>query len=426
MFDYDALAHAHDEWLEYPSYDPGHDMPYEEYRLRCARARALMEQYHLDALVITSSAVGWWFTSLHEPHEWHDRCQARATWFILTHDGDYLYMPPTAAGEHFNTTRRSTWVSEIRAIVERVDPAEQPRAEIWGLWQIPRICADLNLNRARLGFELGDCMTLGMSVNDFLRLRDMLPHAQLVDGSPIIRRLMQVHTPLEIERVRLACEAGVWIHEQTPHVLRPGITEREFVTRLAERFAERYGAAAYRYDPAGAWDVRNPDRDDSAIFHAVLTDRVFQPGDTVARCLSGVSYAGYWGDVDRVWHIGKPPAQVERWYRITWECVRAMEEAVRPGARCSDVYAACARMERRFGLPERVAGRVGHGLFNTGGISVHPDCHLVLEPGMIVSCEPMFANAWGWFDLEDQFVVTATGCEPLHRRAPETIPAILS
>jgi Xaa-Pro aminopeptidase len=425
MFDYDVLAHAYDAWLNYPSYNLCHDIPYEEYLLRLARARRLMEEHNLDALVITSSTVGWWFTSLREPHEWHDQCLVRSTWFILTHDGDYLYMPPTAAGEHFNTTRRTTWVSEIRAIVERVDPAEQPRAEIWGLWQVPRMFADLGLARARVGFELGDCMTLGMAVNDFLRLRDLLPHAQLVDGSPVIRRLMQIHTPLEIERTRLACEAGVWIHEQTPHILTPGISEREFHRRLAAAFAARYDDQSYVYAPAGAWDIRNPAGDDSVLFHAIATDRVFRPGDTVSRCLSGVTYAGYWGDVDRVWHIGKPPSAVEYWYRVAWECVRAMEATIRPGVQCSDIYAAYARMEQRLGLPARLTGRIGHGLFNTGGISVHPDCHLVLEPGMIVSCEPIFANEWGWFDLEDQFVVTATGCEPLHRRAPETIPVIM-
>ena len=46
---------------------------------------------------------------------------------VVTHDGDYLYMTPTAAGEHFNTTRRSTWVTHIRDIAER---AEWPRCEL--------------------------------------------------------------------------------------------------------------------------------------------------------------------------------------------------------------------------------------------------------------------------------------------------------
>lgn len=43
---------------------------------------------------------------------------------------------------------------------------------------------------------------------------------------------------------------------------------------------------------------------------------------------------------------------------------------------------------------------------------------------MLFSCEPMFGNQWGFFDLEDQFLVTETGYEILHKRAPEQIPTI--
>ena len=242
----------------------------------------------------------------------------------------------------------------------------------------------------------------------------------------IIRRLLQIHTPLEIEWARRACQAGVWIHTQVPAILRIGMTEREFVAELAAAFHTQYPTSEYTYSPIGAWDIRNPRDTDSALFHAIATERVFRPGDTIARCLSGVSYCGYWGDVDRVWHLGMPDSEVVRWYQITWECIRAMEQVIRPGVRCSEIYAACAAFEARYQLPVRLTGRVGHGLFNSGGISVHPDCHLELEPGMIVSCEPMYANQWGWFDLEDQYVVTATGCEALHASAPPSLPIIES
>ena len=73
-------------------------------------------------------------------------------------------------------------------------------------------------------------MTLGLSVADFLRLRELMPGAQLVDGSSVIRWLMSVHTPLEIERLRLACEAGVWIHAQVP-AASPGRVDRAGVPR---------------------------------------------------------------------------------------------------------------------------------------------------------------------------------------------------
>ena len=421
--DYQTLAHLHDHWLEFPSYPLARDFPREEYDLRLQRARTLMAEHGLDALVVTSSAIGQWFTSMSAPHEWHDRCPARSIWFILTPDDDYLYLSPTTAGEHANTTRRSTWVTHIRSIVERLDDGEQPRHELWGLWQMPLLFAELGLSGARLGFELGDCMTLGLAVNDFLRLRELLPHAQLVDGSPVLRRLMHLHTPLEVARVRTALAVANWVYDQVPQLLRPGISERALMRGLAERFAAHYNHD-FAFDPVAAWDIRNPAAGNSSLYHAVPSDRIFQLGDTVSRGYSGVSYLGYGADIDRVWHIGPPAEQVRRSYRINWECVRAMEEWVRPGVRCSEIYAACAHIEASYDLPERKVGRIGHGLRNSGGLSIHPDCHTVLEPGMIISCEPMHAEPWGWFDLEDQYLVTETGREILNRPAPAEIPVV--
>jgi Xaa-Pro aminopeptidase len=48
----------------------------------------------------------------------------------------------------------------------------------------------------------------------------------------------------------------------------------------------------------------------------------------------------------------------------------------------------------------------------------------VLEPGMVISVEPMFATGHGYFDLEDQYLVTEHGAECLHELAPERMPVI--
>jgi Xaa-Pro aminopeptidase len=416
---YAEHALAEDETLSYPSYPLDRDFPKEEYDLRVSRARALMAAADLDALVITSSTVGQWFTSSHEPHNWHDVACCRSSWYILTPGGDYLYTTPTN-NHNFNTQHRATWVSEIRPLVER---SEWPRTEIWGINQMPAIFGELGLNHKRLGFELGDNTTLGMSVNDFLRLRELLPHARLADGSPVIRRLLTVQTPLEIERTRLACQAGVWIHHQVPRLVRPGLTEREVFRSLSAAFASQFGVD-YSYRPTGNWDVRNAEHGEYNLHHHIVTDRVYRAGDQLCRGTSGASYLGYRGDVDRIWYLGDPPPIVREWYRITWECNRAMAEQITPGNRCSDVHAALVRVTDRYRFPRPLAGRNGHGIHNTGDLSVHPDNHTVLEPGMILSVEPMFGNRYGYYDVEDQYLVTATGREPLHELAPEELPLI--
>ena len=350
---YAEHAIVRDETLDYTHYPLEHDFPLDEYRLRVTRARTEMARAGLDALVITSGQVGWWFTGRDEPHSWHDQVPSRSTWYILTPDRDYLYMTPTN-NHNFASARRGTWVSEVREIVERT---EWPRVEIWGLAQMPGIFADLGLARSQLGFELGDTMTLGLCVNDFLRLRELMSTAALVDASPVIRRLMAIQTPLEIERVRAACEAGVWIHAQVPRILRPGLTERQVFAQLGAAFSTRFGPG-YAYEPEGGWDVRNSGVGDYHLYHHGVTDRVFRQGDQVCRGTSGAHYLGYGGDIDRIWYLGPPPDVVRRWYRITWECNRAMAGLIRPGARCSDVYAGSMEVERKF---ELVPGRSDAG-----------------------------------------------------------------
>ena len=419
-FNYRDYVHLQNEWLTLPSYPLEPEFPETEYLLRIERARALMAAAGIDALVITSGEVGQWFTSAASPHEWHDRVQARSTWYILTDQDDYLCMPPTTAGEHMNTARRVTWVSTILPIVEKT---EWPRAELWDLRQMPQIFKRIGLERARLGFELGDCMTLGLSYNDFNTLKTLMTEARFVDASPVVRALMSVHTPIEIDRIRKACQAGIWIHDCVPAVLQPGMTERELLGTLGDQF-EKAHDGGYRYQPEGGWDVRNRTAGDSNLYHMTATDRPYRAGDYVARGTSGVSYRGYAGDVDRGWHVGTPSPGVERTYQIAWECNQAMAEAIAPGKRCCEIYEAGVAVERRYGLPERLTGRIGHGLRNTGGLSVHPDNHTVLEPNMVISVEPTIATEDGWFDLEDQYLVTSDGREILHTPAPQRLPVI--
>ncbi len=73
-----------------------------------------------------------------------------------------------------------------------------------------------------------------------------------MDGSAVIRHRMSVHTPEEIERTRRACQAGVWMQDRVPDILRPGLTERELFARLTDVFRRQFGVG-YDYRPEGGW-----------------------------------------------------------------------------------------------------------------------------------------------------------------------------
>jgi Xaa-Pro aminopeptidase len=171
-------------------------------------------------------------------------------------------------------------------------------------------------------------MTLGMAVLDFLRLRELMPGAALVDRGPVVRRLMSRLTSLEVDRLRRACHAGAWVHAQVPHILRSGMIERELAVGLGQVFAARYGSG-YEYDAVGSWTVGSPDGLGDP-YHPLPSDRRYGAGDLVFRGWSGARYRGYAADIDRDSFVGTPPARVRDQYRIAWEANRAMAEMLVP------------------------------------------------------------------------------------------------
>ena len=412
-------------WIDWPTASLQPDMSPEEYLLRITRARRWMATAELDALVVMNSHHGTHFTGETEPHEWHDRCPARATWYILTATEDHLWLNPGMSGEHFSSARQKSRVTHLHAMVERGETTD--RMEVWDVRQLALAISDLGLGKSKLGFELGDCTSLGMSYLDFERLRALLPGAEFLDGAPILRRCLQIQTEEQIANTRIACTAAVAMHDVLPSLVYVGMTEREMVRVLENHFRATFATVeGLSYRGEGGWDIRNPVTQTWIPFHARATDHKIAFGDFLARSTGGTSCNGCPGDVDRSFHVGQPSDPVRRYYDGAVACLRAMREAIRPGNRCSEVFAAYAQCAEKVGWPVRTVGRQGHGLFNGGGISVHPDCHLVLEPGMIISCEPVLGNEHGLFDVEDQFVVTRAGNETLHRPIGDELPIVAS
>ncbi len=415
-----SLDHLYDGYIDAPSMDLGCDFPREEYELRLGKARALMLQQGLEALIVCSSSNGAYFTSRDQPRKWHDRVQTRAAFFVLTIDSDYLYLTPTHGGENQNTARKRTWVTNIRSVVERHE--DRDRVEQWGVEWMVKAFKELKLDTAKLGWELGDCQTLGISYNDFNEFKRLMPGAQFVDGSRVLRRLHQFPTPFQLDVIRKACCVGVKMHDQVPEIVKIGMTEKEFAGRMRRRFEELNLGEGYSF--AGGYDdVRNPKHPEmNLMFKGQITGRPFMEGDVFCRGSSGISYLGQGADIDRVWYVGsKPPAIVKRWYAVTHMCLDAMAAALKPGDSCADVFAVRDKIAKENGLPQQLVGRNGHWS-DLSGLSIHPDCDVALEPGMVISCEPTFVSDYGYFDIEDIFLITEDGCERLHKGAPAEIP----
>lgn len=156
----------------------------------------------------------------------------------------------------------------------------------------------------------------------------------------------------------------------------------------------------------------------SALPHAVPTDRVLAPGDLVLLDFGGV-YGGYCVDLTRTVGLGPVSDECKRLYTAVHDAhAAAVDAAGRPGVTTGDVDAAARDTLGRYGLAEQFGHGTGHGL----GLEIHEAPRLSkrtaehpgeakIEPGMVFTIEPgAYVTGLGGVRIEDDVLVTPQGC----------------
>jgi Xaa-Pro aminopeptidase len=369
-----------------------------EFEQRYARLQRALEQDDLDALLVTHEANFNYFTGFIVQQSWVSF--SRNLIAVLPREGEPVLLAPASLASE---ARVDGWI-------ERVAPHDVVGAA--PVERIAEVCRDLGLDQARIGAELGYEQRLNLSYRDVERLKVLLPDAELVDAARAIWRVRMRKSAAEIACLRRACAITDATYEQLFAEVRPGITEREIARRVGALMLE-HGA-----DRVG-WVMLTSGQ---GQYHRTLgtpRERAVQNGEMLWLDLSAI-YNGYASDFCRAGIFGGPNVEQEELQEKVYAATVAGVQAVRPGVQARDVAAACNAELSRQGLAPLNVGRLGHalGLLSTEppDVSVHDGT--VLEPGMVLTIEPTVIRDDGIFEVEQNVVVTDTGCEMLSKSPP--------
>jgi len=281
----------------------------------------------------------------------------------------------------------------------------------------PQAVGDLlhKLGLRAVGFESGH-----LSVAELETFRELVPALEWKGSRDRVEKLRAVKDESEIDQIREAIRIAEKAFAMFKALLRPDDTEKS-LTDAMEGYIRRAGGKCAAFPSIVGVDER------AALSHAPPTDRKVG----AARLLLvdwGASGRFYKSDLTRVliarnYSAFSRPARheredgtLEKVYTTVLQAQQAAIDAVRPGAKASEVDAAARGRIEAAGFGDAFNHGLGHGI----GLQVHEAPNLraistdVLEPGMVTTIEPgIYLPGWGGVRLEDDVLVTPDGREVL-------------
>ncbi len=256
------------------------------------------------------------------------------------------------------------------------------------------------------------------------------PYVRLCNLNPILRRLRTVKQPAEIEELRRSIElTGEGIRRMLT-MCRPGLYEYQ----LRAAFEKVLADAGYR-EPGFSTIVAAGKN--TLVMHYPEQDCQLQSGDLILIDLG--AQCGYCGaDISRVFPAnGRFTERQKKLHHAAMTTVDELSAAVGPGMMMAQVerltdeilsgkLIAMGLMEKPEELKKYRWHRVSHHL----GFDTHDTCDesIPLAPGAVITMEVgIYVEDWGeGVRVEDDILITETGCENLSRHLPRTVEEIES
>lgn len=283
----------------------------------------------------------------------------------------------------------------------------------------------LGTEQSRIGLECGEASEpssyAGMNLfggTISAMLGRAVPRARLGSADPLLSHLKAVKTPQEVEHIREACRVAAMAFQQGSNGFCAGMSEFEAAALIRTGFSVFAAAAGVERGDGFAWCMSGPNSAKAAAAYARSRNRQLIAGDLVLLHANS-SADGYWTDITRTYVLGPISARQEKLFAAVFAARSAALQAVRPGARASEVDLAARNTLASRGFGKEFKHSTGHGV-GFSAISpnalprIHPASPDILEEGMVFNVEPaIYVDGYGGIRHCDMVAVGRNGADLL-------------
>ena len=276
--------------------------------------------------------------------------------------------------------------------------------------------SELISSRGRVGIEF-DHVTLQART----KLEAALPGVEFVDLGEATMRMRMIKSAQEHALIRDGAEVCDIGGAACVEATEAGVAEHEVALHATAAMVREIAKRRPHTELMDTWTwFQSGINTDGA--HNPVTTRQIEPGDILSlNCFAMVS--GYYQALERTLFFGEPSRRSIELWEINCEVHRRGCDLIQPGVRCRDIAAELNEIYAAHGLLEYRTFGYGHS-FGTlchyygreAGLELREDIDTVIEPGMVISMEPMITlpqgeEGAGGYREHDILIITEDGTE---------------
>jgi Xaa-Pro aminopeptidase len=253
-----------------------------------------------------------------------------------------------------------------------------------------------------------------MSAVFYEHMKKSLPEATFLEATDLVDQIKAIKSDEEIALIKKTVALHDEAMEYAKKVIRPGRRDFEIIADIIHKVTDL--GSEEQLVIGGSGPLGRPVPMQKRHFQ----NRLVREGDQFTLMIEVNGPGGMYAEIGRIYYLGKVPSELYDAYELCKEAQKVTLGLLKPGADPKDIWRANNEFLVEKGqLPETRLYAHGQGYDLVERPAIRDDEPMKLKTGMNITVHPIIGSDKVWVWVCDNYLITESGIEPLHKTPQE-------